>query len=78
MGPRLLSWRGRLVAAVLATGGAIRHRSAARVHDLLPAPAGPIDILTAGRGRSTPGRCASIAVRPCALSATSSPSTPTG
>ncbi|MDP9401178.1 MAG: hypothetical protein M3P39_09615 [Actinomycetota bacterium] len=53
VGHRRVALRGRWWAAVLATGGAISHRTAADVHDLPPAPAGPIDILTAGRGRST-------------------------
>jgi very-short-patch-repair endonuclease len=52
-----LSFRGKLWAAVLACGGpqvaALSHRTAAAVWDLLPAPAGPIDVTTLRAGHST-------------------------
>jgi hypothetical protein len=54
--PRL-TWRGRLWASVLACGGpdaaVISHRSAAAVWDLLPVPAGKIDVTTLRGSRST-------------------------
>jgi very-short-patch-repair endonuclease len=57
VGHRRLTFRGRLWAAILACGGpevaVISHRSAAAVWDLLPAPAGKIDVMTLGRSEST-------------------------
>jgi very-short-patch-repair endonuclease len=47
-----LTWRGRLWAAVLATGGVLSHRSAAAVWDLRPAPrANEVTTLRAGHSR---------------------------
>jgi very-short-patch-repair endonuclease len=45
--------QGRLWAAVLATGGVLSHRTAAAAWDLLPVPAGPIDITTTGQSHSS-------------------------
>ena len=56
VGHPLLTWRGRLWAAVLACGGpgaaAISHRTAAAVWDLAPAPR-KVDVVTRNQSRST-------------------------
>ena len=53
-----LSARGRLWAALLASGGpsaaVVSHRSAAALWDLLPTPAGRPELTTLGHGASTP------------------------
>ena len=52
-----LPYRGRLWGAVLACGGsgaaAISHRSAAALHDILSASAGPVDVTTLRTAKST-------------------------
>jgi very-short-patch-repair endonuclease len=55
VGHARVSYKGRLWAAVLATGGVLSHRTAAAVWDLLPPPAGPIDVTVSGEGRSRTG-----------------------
>ncbi|HEY3019184.1 MAG TPA: type IV toxin-antitoxin system AbiEi family antitoxin domain-containing protein [Solirubrobacteraceae bacterium] len=56
--PRVVG-HGRMWAAVLACGGpgvaVLSHRSAAALWDLVPWPAGRIDVLTTGRRRSAAG-----------------------
>src|SRR5690348_761230 len=52
--PRL-TYRGRLWAAVLATGGVLSHRASAAVDDLIPPPAGPIDVTVSTECRSRKG-----------------------
>jgi very-short-patch-repair endonuclease len=47
--------RGRLWAAVLATGGTLSHRAAAAVWDLAPYPLGAIDVTSRRHRRSAPG-----------------------
>jgi very-short-patch-repair endonuclease len=55
VGHARLTFRGRCWAAVLATGGVLSHRSAAAADELMPPPAGPIDITVTGEGRSREG-----------------------
>lgn len=58
VGHRLLTPRGRWMAAVLAggDGALLSHRAALALWDLRPAPSGSLDILVPGRGRrSRPG-----------------------
>jgi very-short-patch-repair endonuclease len=43
-----ITFRGRLWAAHLATGGVVSHRSAAALWDLLPVPGGPVDVIAKG------------------------------
>jgi very-short-patch-repair endonuclease len=50
-----LTLRGRLWAAVLATGGVLSHQSAAGEWDLMRAPGGPVHVTVRGEGRSTKG-----------------------
>lgn len=58
VGTPRLAYRGHLWAALLACGGpgaaVISHRSAAAVWDLLPVPAGAVDVTTLRQSRSTP------------------------
>jgi len=55
VGHSRVSYQGRLWAAVLATDGVLSHRAAATVWDLLPVPAGPIDVITTREARSVKG-----------------------
>lgn len=59
MGHARLTYRGGLWAAVLACGGVdaavLSHRSAAALWDLIPPPAGPIDVTSRRRSASAPG-----------------------
>jgi hypothetical protein len=59
VGHTRVTWRGRLWAALLAFGGpddaTLSHRTAAATWDLLPPPAGPIDVTTLHGGRSVDG-----------------------
>jgi Protein of unknown function (DUF559) len=59
VGHRRLSWRGHLWAAVLACGGVetavLSHLAAAALWDLLPVPAGPIDVTSLRRSVSRDG-----------------------
>ena len=59
VGHRRLTLRGRLWGAVLGCGGldaaALSHRSAAAVLDLMPTPAGPVDVVTLRSSESRPG-----------------------
>ncbi|MGX6448550.1 type IV toxin-antitoxin system AbiEi family antitoxin domain-containing protein [Patulibacter sp. S7RM1-6] len=52
LGPGPASWRGRLMAAVLAAGpgAAVSHRTAAQLHGLLPGGTGPVHVVTPRRG----------------------------
>lgn len=56
IGHSYLSQEGRWMAAVLASGGVLSHRSAAALWRLLPPKSGPIDVSVAGSGgaKSTP------------------------
>ncbi|WP_210495552.1 type IV toxin-antitoxin system AbiEi family antitoxin domain-containing protein [Patulibacter sp. SYSU D01012] len=57
LGPLPVTWRGRLMAAVLAAGpgAAVSHRSAAQLHGLLDGGAGPVHVVTPRRGPRRPG-----------------------
>jgi very-short-patch-repair endonuclease len=55
VGHARLTFRGRLWAAVLATGGVLSHRSAAAVDELMPPPTGAIDVTVSGEARSRKG-----------------------
>jgi very-short-patch-repair endonuclease len=48
-----LAWPGRMMAAVLATGGVVSHRTAAAVWDLIAWPSGRIEVTTRRESRST-------------------------
>jgi very-short-patch-repair endonuclease len=52
VGHARLTFRGRLWAAVLATDGVLSHRASAAVDDLMPPPAGPIDVTVTTECRS--------------------------
>jgi very-short-patch-repair endonuclease len=55
VGHERVTYQGRLWAAVLATNGVLSHRSAAAAWDLMPPPAGPIDVTTTRNSRSREG-----------------------
>lgn len=55
VGHARVTYQGRLWGAVLATGGVLSHRSAAAAWDLMPAPAGPVDVTTTSNSRSREG-----------------------
>lgn len=55
LGHPALTPRGRLWAAVLATGGVLSHRTAAAAWELIAWPSGPIDITTLRCAHTRPG-----------------------
>ena len=67
VGHARLTPRARLWAAVLTEVGALSHRSAAELWDLLPAPGVVVDVVTGGESRSTAALRVhrSATLRPC-------------
>jgi very-short-patch-repair endonuclease len=55
VGHARVTYKGRLWAAILATGGVLSHRTAAAQWDLIPRPAGPVDVTTTTGSRSREG-----------------------